>query len=750
MKGDCEARDASAPRAAPPAAPDPFRGGSRSAPELVRQKGALLDTLLRVLPGVGDRRAQFLEKLSLRTVRDLIRHLPRRYEDRRHLTPIASAAPGGPQVLYGEVARVRERSSRGGKHLLEVRLVDASSPRASTGGIDLVWFNQPYLLEWLRPGMRMYVYGPVKAHSGKLQVVAPEFEIDSGSEPEEETSATAGASASPPASGSAAATQNSPHIQRIVPIYPLTKGVSQRFLRALVFRTLENLEDEDGPFDHFHPGKVGWADACRSLHFPRDRRSLDLARSRFVFEEEFAFASHLFFRRQACRQGGAPRFNVTDELDRKIRSVFPFQLTLEQNRAVEEITRDLRGPTAMYRLLQGDVGTGKTAVALYALLVAVRHGHQAALMAPTEVLAEQHHRTISAALAGHPVGVVLLTGSLRGDRRRRALEAMASGKAHIIVGTHALIQDAVAYRRLGLTVIDEQHRFGVLERMKIRKKGESPHVLVMTATPIPRSLCLTCYGDLDLSIIRRRPLGRPTVKTVIVGPRRRPSALEFVRNELRAGRQAYFVYPLIEESEALALPAAVKARETLARDVFPEFRVGLVHGSLAPAEKDAELEKFRRRETHVLVATVVVEVGIDVPNASVLCIEDASRFGLAQLHQLRGRVGRGTHPGYCLVALGSSSKEALARLKVFASTEDGFRIAEEDLKLRGPGDYVGLRQSGRPHFLIGNPLENLAQFLEVKEIAERFWKDPAHKSYLKKWAEALDLGESRDPFVGFD
>jgi ATP-dependent DNA helicase RecG len=602
------------------------------------------------------------------------------------------------------------------------------------GEIDLVWFNQPYLLDLLRPGVRLYAYGQVRLHRGLRQMSAPEFELDVATdEPVGEAS---------------------PHVGRIVPVYPLTKGVGQRFLRGLVHRLLgQDLDLGTGPHERFRPGGLSRLEAYRSLHFPSSWDDIQRARERFVFDEYFSFASHLHFRRRSCRQERRRPFTITEELDEKIRSVFPFRFTADQDRAVEEIVRDLGGRSCMYRLLQGDVGTGKTAVALYAMLVAVRNGCQAALMAPTEILAEQHHRTISRYLGQHPVRIALLTGSVSPAARRDLRQEIAEGKAHIVLGTHALVQRGVEFRNLGLVVIDEQHRFGVRERMRLRRKGDRPHVLVMTATPIPRSLCLTSYGDLDLSVLKERPEGREAVKTYLVRQRERSRAMGFIRREIVRGRQAYFVYPLIDESESLALPAAKEAHAHLSGKVFPEYRVGLVHGKLSAAQKEAELARFRSGEVQILVATVVVEVGIDVPNATVLFIEDASRFGLAQLHQLRGRVGRGGHPGICLVGVDSTAREVRARLKAFASTLDGFRIAEEDLRLRGPGDYLGVRQSGRPHFLLGNPLENLEEFLRVKSLADAFWADPGNAPCRSQWRELLGeeaQTEAEEGFLGLD
>jgi ATP-dependent DNA helicase RecG len=698
---------------------------------------------LKYLPGVGPRRAELLERLGLRTVEDLFGHFPRRYEDRRNLRRIKDAVPGEAQVFYGRLESVRERALRWGKSLLEAELVDAE-PLDDSGGlfegklparVQLVWFNQPYLTKWIQPGALLHAYGQVKRRQGRLQMLSPEFELDLAADD--------------------VGGDPSPHVNRIVPVYSLTRGIQQRFLRGLVYRALgEDVRLGTGPQDILRPGGATALQALRWIHFPETWEDIAKARSRFIFEEYFYFATQLHFRRLRARQAMREGFCITEELNAKIRSIFPFRFTPEQDRVVSEIARDLKAAHPMYRLLQGDVGTGKTAVALYAMLVAVRNRHQAALMAPTEILAEQHYRTISRYLSRHPVRLGLLTSSVKGTERKKLLEDLSAGKVHVIVGTHALLQPRVSFKKLGLIVIDEQHRFGVKERMRLRCKGEHPHILVMTATPIPRSLCLTCYGDLDVSTIRERPLGRQSVKTYLVTQKSRPKAMEFLRGELAKGRQAYFVYPLIEESETLSLPAAKKAHQHLSRQVFPGLGVGLIHGKLPSAEKERELSRFRSGEYKVLVATVVVEVGIDVPNATVLFIEDASRFGLAQLHQLRGRVGRGSHAGYCLVGADAASREAQARLRAFASTEDGFKIAEEDLKIRGPGDYLGERQAGRPIFALGNPLEDLDEFLAVKAQAEAFWSRREHQRYLTEWAAPLgDLSsEVSDPegFVGLD
>ena len=689
------------------------------------------DTPLQFLPGVGPVRAEGLRRLGLVTVRDALYHFPRRYEDRRTLSSVRDVQPGDTVTLGGLLTRLAQRNLRGGRQVVTGVLQD------DTGSIDLVWFNQAYIAEWLRPGVFIHAFGTVRRHRNALQIVAPEFEVDTGSDEVEGVPSL--------------------HLHRIVPVYQLTRGIHQRFLRRLVYVVLpigigaiEGAGRRPSPFDVFHPEGPTREDAFRNIHFPSTFSEVKAARKRFVFDEYFRFSSRVFFRRRTFREGRMPTFRATPDLDRKIRSVFPFELTADQDRVVEEVVHDLGGNSPMYRLLQGDVGTGKTAVALYAILVAVRNGYQGTIMAPTEILAEQHFRTVSNLLDQHPVRVGLLTGSTRPAARRQLLEGIATGGTHIVVGTHALIQDSVVFARLGLAVIDEQHRFGVKARQDMRKKGEYPHMLVMTATPIPRSLCMTCYGDLDLSILKERPSGRKPVSTRIVSGAKRAAAIDFVRKQLARGRQAYFVYPLIEESEALGLPAAVVGHRYLSEEVFPEFSVGLIHGKLSAEEKDEKLERFRKGEIDILVSTVVVEVGIDVPNASVLFIEDASRFGLAQLHQLRGRIGRGSHRSYCFVGLGAASREVRARLKVFAELDDGFRLAEEDLKLRGPGDFLGLRQSGSPNKVLGNPLQDLDEFLRVRGLAEKFWSRETNEGHRAEWREILEADGASGDFWGLD
>lgn len=727
-----------------------------------------LEAALLALPGVNVQRAEALNLLGIFLPGDLLSHFPRSYQDRRNAKTIGSIEVGEQVVLTGQLERCRGRRLPPRRHMLTATLVDDS------GSLDLVWFNQPYLEKSLRPGDYLCVFGKVAEHDRRKQIVAPEFEVVASD-----------------GDGDGEAVEDSINLNRVVPIYSLRRGLTQRFLRTLVAGALTDLRCgrsgdgfpivEETPFDFFiDEGSLlereiisagdpvaGRLDAYEWIHFPPDRPEdalpaldsrqrweicRDSARSRLAFEERFAFSTRIWLRGRAFRDSKTDVLETSDSLDEKIRSVFPFQFTSDQDNVVGEITGDLASGRPMYRLLQGDVGTGKTAVALYALLVAVRNGRQGAIMAPTEILAQQHYATISRYLAGHPaVKIALLTGAATAPQRREILRDLAEGRIHIVVGTHALVQEGVEMKDLGLAVIDEQHRFGVAERSKLRKKGREPHILVMTATPIPRSLCMTIYGDLKLSIIKERPPGRQPVETYPVRSGKKADSFEFVRKQLKAGRQAFFVFPLVGESEKLDLHAAVAGQERLATEVFPEYRVGLVHGRLSSAQKDEAMQLFRAGKTQVLVATSVIEVGIDVPNATVLYIENAGRFGLAQLHQLRGRIGRGGHPGYCLVSLEGCGEDGLKRLEIFSGTDDGFELAEEDLRLRGPGDYLGIRQSGLPIGSLGAPLANMEAFKKVKDLADDFWERPRSAVFLERWGGLLELEKSPgEGIIGLD
>jgi len=649
---------------------------------------------LRYVKGIGPRRSEALAKVGLRTIEDLLFHLPFRYEDRSAFLPIGSLAPGVRGTVRGRVLTAALRRTRmRGFSIFEALVEDAS------GSIRTVFFNQPYLRTLLTRGREVILYGEATlARSGRHGIVleSPQFEIV--------------------AEGAGEAI----HTGRVVPIYPRLPELSTRSIRRLTHAILKELPDDlPDPL----PAGVGAArgfpsrrQALLEVHFPpEDVDPIDLERRRtaahrrLIFEEFFFLQLGFALSRTESDAAGrpGPALRVDDALRARLRSVLPFRLTGAQRRALQEIARDLMSPRPMNRLLQGDVGCGKTVVALLAALLVVENGLQAAFMAPTEILAEQHHRAFGRLLAGSGIPVGLLTASVQGAARRQALRGLRSGDVRLVVGTHALAEDEVGFRALRLVVIDEQHRFGVLQRARLRAKGEAPDVLVMTATPIPRSLALTVYGDLDLTVIDELPPGRRPVRTVLREEGSRERVYCFVRDQIEAGRQTYVVYPLIDESEKIDLRAAAAMAEQLRISVFPGLPVGLLHGRLRSEERDAVMADFVAGLLPVLVSTTVIEVGIDVPNASVMVIEQAERFGLSQLHQLRGRVGRGAHDSYCILMQGAEiTEEARRRLDVMCGTDDGFEVARKDLELRGPGQFFGTRQSGLPDLRAGDILRD--------------------------------------------
>ena len=685
-----------------------------------------LDVPLQFLKGVGPQRARLLDRLGLHTVWDALNGLPRRYEDRRHVVPFRKLRVGEVQATGGAVVGVSPPPRGRPRVPLTVLFRDAS------GFFSGLWFNQPYLAQVFKRGQRVFLYGKVVQGRGRgpLTMQNPEFEIV---EDDEEASL---------------------HVGRIVPVYALTEGLTQRPMRALLHRVVERYAGEaPDPLPEEvcrRRGLVPAAEAYRVIHFPDSLDAAEAARRRFVFEDFLLLQLGLAIRRrrEAARPGHA--IAPPGALVAGLLRTLPFALTVAQRRVWEEIRADLARPTPMNRLLQGDVGSGKTIVAVMALLTAVEAGFQGVLKAPTEILAEQHFATVRALLEPLGVPLVLLTSGQKAKEREAALAATASGAAPVVVGTHALIQEAVAFHRLGLAVVDEQHRFGVLQRASLRAKGQHPDVLVMTATPIPRTLALTLYGDLDVSVLDELPPGRQRITTAWRSEAKRGEIYAFIRKELDQGRQVYVVYPLVEETEASDLRAATKMAEHLAGDVFPDRRVGLIHGRLGLEAKDAVMRAFKAGELDVLVATTVIEVGIDVPNASVMLIEHAERFGLAQLHQLRGRVGRGSARSYCvLLASALLSDEAQRRLQAMCETQDGFKIAEVDLEIRGPGEFFGTRQAGLPEFRAANLLTDGRLLEEARQealaLVERDpgLRAPDHRplrdALVTRWREKLDL-----------
>jgi ATP-dependent DNA helicase RecG len=670
----------------------------------------------------GDPAHEVLERsLGIVSVRQLMHHYPRRYIDRSTVAPIRQIKVGQQATVIARVREVEKRRTRHGRSLVTVTLYDG------TGYVDITFFNQPWTARIYREGMELAVSGMLQRYGKRLQVASPEVEILRG---EAETV----------------------HTGRITPVHPAAEGIATRTLRELVFRALDQLPEirDPLPSDVIEPEELPSFDwAIRRIHFPESAEELDRARERLKFDELFTLELGVAFRKHRVESQSR---GVVHEADGPLAKAFlealPFELTRGQQRATGEMAEAMSRSRPMNRLLQGDVGSGKTVVALYSAMIAIQSGHQAAIMAPTEVLAGQHHRKVAELLAGlgarsflempvalqpsnvqasllngdvglgspqadlltgrelpptqnPPLTYALLTAQITGKDRERVLQGIASGEVDLVVGTHALVQQGVAFRDLSLAVIDEQHRFGVHQRIALKGKGagESPDVLIMTATPIPRTLALTYYGDLDVSVLDELPRGRQPIQTRIArAAAERRAAYELVRSEVAAGRQAFVVCAAIDEENKLEVRAAEKEANRLATEVFPDLRVGVLHGRMRPADKDGRMEAFRAGEVDVLISTTVIEVGVDVPNATVMLVENAERFGLSQLHQLRGRIGRGAHRSYAVLFDESSPDNEVARerLAAMARTTDGFELADEDLRLRGEGTLFDIRQSGMP------------------------------------------------------
>ena len=639
------------------------------------------------------------------TVEDLLHYLPMRYEDRSNFARIS-------QLQDGQTASVEVMVRVGGIIPLKGGRLKMYEFIATDGEgqVRAFWWNQIYLNKVFQRGSRVILYGQWKMnrYKGYFEVENPEYEISIDDEDDSESSAI--------------------HTARRVPVYRKLGDYRTRQLRTIFHHLLNQLDKEvpESLPDEIiaRCSLIARGEALRKAHFPADDSPIDdynLARSpahrRLIFEEFFWLAIALGLRRgERLSEPKGAMIEITDRVRESVRSILPFVPTGAQKRALKEIVEDMTSDKPMNRLLQGDVGSGKTIVAVQAMVIAIENGYQTALMAPTEILAEQHARNIKRWLAKTPYRVEMLTGSMKAKEKREIQDAVAAGDIDLIVGTHALIQEAVQFKKLGLAVIDEQHRFGVLQRAEIRRRGMNPDVLVVTATPIPRSLAMTVYGDLEVSIIDELPPGRTPVSTHVRGEERREKIYEFIRDQIKKGRQAYIVYPIIEESEKLDLRNATEMYEHLRTEVFSEFKVGLLHGKMKPGEKEEVMQAFTTNRIQTLVATTVIEVGVDVPNASVMLIEHAERFGLSQLHQLRGRVGRGAAESFCiLLAQYTKTKEARERLQIMEETTDGFKIAEKDLEIRGPGEVMGTRQSGIPAFRIAN----IVRDQKILEIARR-------------------------------
>ena len=692
-----------------------------------------LEKPVQFLKGVGPKLATKLASREIQTIEDLLYFLPKAYEDRRRFTPIRQARVGERVVVRGEIVMAGPVHFKRRK-VFEVVVSDG------TGLLAGKWFHfqEKKFRESFRPGKEVIFSGEVTFFSGRKEIIHPEVEF-----PGEELAL---------------------HIGRIIPVYSSIEGVSPKVLRRIISHAVENYAPKAVSFLPHEILKrrrlLPLSLALKGVHFPQDDDDLEaLNAQKSVYHKSLAFDEFFFLElAMALRKSRVTRapgisFKVESKLVERFLKSLPFELTRAQKRAFEEIKRDMAQPFPMNRLLQGDVGCGKTVVAFLAALVAIDNGYQVALMAPTEILAEQHYLNFRKLAGISGVQIALLTGGKSAREKREIYQGLAEGHIHFAVGTHALFQEAVEFKKLGLVIIDEQHRFGVLQRAALRDKakGLDPDTLVMTATPIPRTLAMTVYGDLDVSIIDEMPAGRKPVKTLLFTAQQRNKAYALVRQELEKGHRAYVVLPLVEESEKLDLLAATTMAEHLQKEVFPEYRVGLLHGKMRPAEKEKVMAAFKQGDYQILVSTTVIEVGVDVPEATVMVIEHAERFGLSQLHQLRGRVGRSERESFCLLIAHklAPGSEAFRRLKILCETNDGFRIAEEDMKIRGPGELLGTKQSGFFAFRRANLVRDYDMLLAAREEAFQLIKDdPDLSKYpllkhvlLERWAERLKLSE---------
>ncbi len=689
-----------------------------------RSAAERLATQIQYLKGVGPHRAEMLERLGLRTVADVLFFFPRDYEDHTDRRQFADLEEGSLQSVRGLVEEVEMRDLAPGRNILGMLV------RVGNDHIRAVWFNQPFLFSQYRRGQEVLVSGKPKQRGLMWQMAHPRVTILGEDEPETR--------------------------ENILPVYPLTEGLQQWHVRRMMRAALEEYAGclEEAFTEEYLAAHDLWAlaRALPEIHFPTTRQSLEMARRRFVYQELYILQLALAIKRQQQQTlHQAEPLEATPRIDARIRRLFPFVLTGAQEKAIAEIAADMATTRPMNRLLQGDVGSGKTIVAVYAMLLAVAHGAQAVLMAPTEILARQHASTLKRMLAASEVRVVELVGGLAAAERSRTLLQIAAGEVDLVIGTQAVIQEDVRFKRIGLAVIDEQHKFGVRQRALLRESGGDPHYLVMTATPIPRTVTMTLFGDLDVSTLSETPPGRQKVHTYLPREDQRDRWWSFFGKKLLEGRQGYVVAPLVDESDSVAAASLEATYEALANGPLEAFRLGLVHGRMRAEEKDAIMAEFRSGEIQVLVSTSVVEVGVDVPNATLMTIESGQRFGLAQLHQLRGRISRGKFPGYCAVFADDKSEEAAARLKAFASTTDGFRLAEVDFSLRGPGELFGTRQHGLPPFRIADLQRDAAVVEEARRDAQQTVQAdpglaaPVHarlrRMMLVRYGTALELGD---------
>ena len=674
--------------------------------------------------GVGRHRAELLARLNLRTASDLLFNFPRDYLDLSDERLIDDLEEGVLQTVRGTVVEVSTTKSGFSKSRVGVLIKDPS------GHLRATWFNQPFISKRFYEGQAVLMTAKPKQRGLQWEMSHPLV-----TNLAEEEAVSDG--------------------RKMLPVYSLTEGISQYYMRKMVEAAVADFASVPAEVfpDHLLKKYVllPLTTALQAIHQPQNQDVLKQARRRFIFQELFVMQLAVAIRRLQQRLQFAPELPTTTKIDARIRRLLPFELTESQNRAIDEVSADMALARPMNRLLQGDVGSGKTMVALYAMLVAIAHGKQAALMAPTEILARQHAATLSELLTASRVHFAVLAGGTSKADRTRILNDVADGKINVVLGTHAIIQDDVKFHDLGLIVIDEQHKFGVRQRMALRQDDQSPHSLVMTATPIPRTVTMTMFGDLDISTLKELPGGRQPINTYLVEPGQEERWWGFVRDRLREGRQSFVVAPLVDESETVAAPSVAAAFEQLTNGELEEYRMALLHGRMSAAEKQEVMDDFRSGETQVLVSTSVIEVGVDVPNASVMTIVGAERFGLAQLHQLRGRVGRGSHAGFCSVLLGDVDEKGRERLEAFSKSTDGFELAELDFQLRGPGDLFGTQQHGLPPLRIADLQRDRELLAEARQEAQALvtadpgLKHPDHsklrRQMLLRYGKALELGD---------
>jgi len=655
-------------------------------------------TSIQYLKGIGPKRAKSFTARNVNTVEDLLYYFPRRYEDRTNFAKISQLKEKETYTLKVQVLTSRQRRSwhRRGFSITEAAVTD------NTGKLSCIWFNQPYLKEYLNPGVFLILFGKIEVYNGKLQLSNPEFEFLDNQEEGDD----------------------SLNVGRIVPVYTLPSGFSQRSLRRIIKSALDEFlpkANDPLPFDlRSRHNLMNLAQSLLNIHFPQAPDLQKQAHTRISFEEFLLFQLPLVLRKLNRKERPGIKHNPQGELTGSFIKQLSFELTAAQKKVLTEITADMSSSQAMQRLLQGDVGSGKTVVAALGCLIAVQSGHQAAFMAPTEILARQHYDKISGQLeklnfAGRKLKLALLTGQEK--EKEKIYRQISEGSIDLVIGTHALLQEGVVFKDLSFIVIDEQHKFGVGQRALLPKKGSNPDVLIMTATPIPRTLAITLYGDLDISVINELPCGRLPIKTMHFSETQKHKAYAVAKEELNYGRQGYIIYPVIEESYALDIAGAKRMFDELKSGEFKDFKLGLIHGKLKPAEQNLIMQQFKDKEIDLLVATTILEVGIDIPNATCMIIASAERFGLSQLHQLRGRIGRGKFQSYCVLVSGSQTEESQARINAMVASQDGFRIAEEDLKIRGPGEFFGIRQHGLAELKIANPLTQMQLLKAAREEA---------------------------------